>query len=85
MTQKNEPFVLIIHLVWSAPSGATEIDILTKPWTSRRPPSAEDLWLMIRLEFVFLERTLQGARLTKHIAHLRNALTGEELVPHATA
>lgn len=83
MTQKE--YLLIIHLVWSEPKGSTEIDILTKEWSHPAPPHAEDLWLLIRTEFVYLERTITGHRLTKHIAHIRNRETGEEVVPYATA
>jgi hypothetical protein len=76
--------VLILHLVWNTPQGHTEIDILTKPWGQRLPVS-DQLWLLIRSEFIYLDRTLNGARLSKYIAHIRNRKTGEEIQPYATA
>jgi hypothetical protein len=84
MPTTNEPNVLILHLVWNTPQGHTEIDIITKPW-GQHPPHSSALWLLIRSEFVYLERTLSGARLANHIAHIRNRITGEEIQPYATA
>lgn len=76
--------VLILHLVWNTPQGNTEIDILTKPWGQRLPVS-DQLRHLIRSEFIYLDRTLNGARLAKYIAHIRNRKTGEEIQPYATA